>query len=117
MVEELKKIANPLAKNLGVKIAEIRKQREWTQASLAERVGVDTETISRFERGATIPSLMTLEKIAQCLKIGVAELFSESSTVPDDQAVMISAWLSDLNTSDRAFVLDLIKRTCEHLRA
>lgn len=75
-----------IAQRLGGRIAALRKSRRWTQAGLAERVGVDTETISRFERGATLPSLLTLEKLSQCLRVGVGELLAESSGQPDDQA-------------------------------
>jgi transcriptional regulator with XRE-family HTH domain len=35
-----------MARRLGANIAALRKAREWTQSDLAERVGVDTETIS-----------------------------------------------------------------------
>ena len=108
--------AKPLAELLGVRIAEIRKSRKWTQSQLAERLDVEPETISRFERGATVPSLHTLEKLAQTLRVSIGDLLVESSTVPDDQATRVSAWLSELKAADRAFVLDLLKRTCDHLR-
>lgn len=101
---------------LGVRLAQIRRSRKWTQAHLAERLDVEPETISRFERGATVPSLHTLEKLAQTLCVSVGDLLVQSSGVPDDQAARISAWLSDLKPADRAFVLDLVKRTCDHLR-
>ena len=45
----------PLAQRLGTQISTLRKTKEWTQADLAERIGVEPETISRFERGATTP--------------------------------------------------------------
>lgn len=105
-----------LAQRLGTSIAGLRKSRNWTQSDLAERVGVDTETISRFERGVTLPSLLTLEKVSHSLRVGIGELLTESSAQPDDQASMLSAWLAELDESDRGFVLDLIKRTCDHLR-
>lgn len=105
-----------MAHRLGANVAALRKARKWTQSDVAERVGVDTETISRFERGATLPSLLTLEKISKSLRVGVGELLAESSAQPDDQASTLSAWLADLEDADRTFVLDLIKRTCNHLR-
>lgn len=97
-------------------MAALRKKHGWTQAALAERVGVDTETISRFERGVTLPSLLTLEVISDSLRVGVGELLSESSALPNDQAAMLSAWLESLDAPNRAFVVDLVQRTCEHLR-
>jgi transcriptional regulator with XRE-family HTH domain len=113
----LKRSKSSIARRLGVNIGVLRKARSWTQFDLAERVGVDTETISRFERGATLPSLLTLEKISQSLRVGVGELLAESSTQPDDQASMLSAWLIDLDEADRNFVLDLIKTACDHFHS
>jgi len=111
-----KKSHKSLANRLGAKIAALRKARNWTQSELAERVGVDTETISRFERGATLPSLKTVERISHCLRVGLGELLTETSVQPDDQASTLSAWLAELNEVDRAFVVDMVKRACDHFR-
>lgn len=112
-----KKVAGrPLAELLGARIAELRKSRQWTQAQLAERMEVEPETISRFERGATVPSLHTLEKLALILRASIGDLLVESSTAPDDQAMRISAWLSELKPADRALVTDVMQRLCDRLR-
>lgn len=36
---------------LGAQIAQARKERGWTAADLADRVGVQAHTVGRFERG------------------------------------------------------------------
>src|SRR3546814_8228691 len=95
-------LGTSMARRLGANIAALRKAREWSQSDLAERVGVDTETISRFERGATLPSLLTLDKISKSLRIRVGELLAESAAQPDDQASTLSAWPADLDEADRA---------------
>ena len=105
-----------LARKLGANIATRRKARKWSQAELAERLGVAPETISRFERGATLPSLVTLHRIGQVLKSPLAELMAESSPAPDDQAAVIATWLSSLSDDDREYVLDLVKMACDHAR-
>jgi transcriptional regulator with XRE-family HTH domain len=105
-----------MAQRLGKIIAAQRKALGWTQSDLAERIGVETETVSRFERGATLPSLPTLEKLSHSLRVGIGKLLTETSIQPDDQVSMLSAWLADLGDGDRDFVLDLIRRTCNHLR-
>lgn len=115
MVDKSGAIARP-GRGLGKQIAERRKAIEWTQEQLAERLGVDAETVSRFERGVTAPSLLTLERLARALKTSAAELLSESSNEPTAQAVRISAWIDDLAERDRVFVVDQVKRLCEHLR-
>lgn len=52
---------------IGAQIARLRKDRQLTQERLAELIGVATETISRLERGVSIPSLKTLTRISQAL--------------------------------------------------
>jgi transcriptional regulator with XRE-family HTH domain len=47
----------------------------WSQARLAERVNLSTETISRLETGTTLPSLTRLASIARALDIDLRDLF------------------------------------------
>ncbi len=105
-----------LAKRLGQQIAERRRDLSWTQDQLAERLGVDTETISRFERGVTVPALLTIEKLAGILKTSVANLLSEASISPSDQAIRISAWLASLPPEDGEFIVAHVKTLCDHMR-
>ena len=98
-------------------IATRRRQLELTQAQLAERLGVDTETLSRFERGKHLPSLTTLERLAGILRSTVAELLAEAPTFPEEDALAISAWLSLLNPEDRTFVKGMLKQFCEYFVA
>lgn len=115
MVDKHKIQGLTLALRLGKGIAEKRKHGGWTQAYVAEKVGVDSETISRFERGATLPSLITLEKLALVLNSTAADLLEGSSSQPNDQAEIIAAWLLSLSEKDRLFVTELVKKTCQHL--
>lgn len=116
MVDE-KELRHSLVSRLGAKLVVQRKRRGRTQSELAELVGVDTETISRFERGVSLPSLLTLEKISRSLRVGVGELLAESIAQADDQVQLFSEWIADLDEADRRYVLDLIKNTCSHLRS
>jgi transcriptional regulator with XRE-family HTH domain len=63
-----------IEKLIGHSIARIRKDRELTQAQLAEMIDTTVETISRLERGVSIPSLKTLVKISRALHIPIKEL-------------------------------------------
>lgn len=100
---------------LGVNISERRKKLGWTQAELAERIGVDTETVSRFERGSNLPSLLRLEKLADALKIPLYRLVASSSPKSDDQALILNEWISELAPKDREFALSTLKQLCIHL--
>lgn len=57
-------------------IRDARAARGWTQAELAERVGVSRKTINTVENGIFIPSTLVALKIAHTLEMTVEELFS-----------------------------------------
>ena len=106
-----------LAQRLGKQISIRRRACQWSQDQLAEQIGVATETISRFERGAVLPSLATLQKLAQILGARISDLLSESSSLPDDQAEVLLTWLRPLSKDERTFVLDQVKRSCDFLKS
>lgn len=101
-----------LPKRLGLNIAQRRKQIGWTQANLAERMKMEPESISRFERGATLPSLATLELLAGELNVTVADLLAECSDSAYSEAQRISGWLSKLQPDARKIVLDGLQKLC-----
>lgn len=104
-----------LAARLSKNIASRRRMLDLTQAQLAERLNIDTETLSRFERGRHHPSLATLEKLAEQLQTTIAALLDEPAPLADDDALAMTAWLMALDENDRNFVRDQFKRTCHHL--
>jgi len=110
-----RKPSSPLPGLLGKNIKERRNQLGWTQATLAELVNVDVETISRIERGAIVPSVLKLEQIANILGLPLAELLRSSSTLAQDQSLEIFDWLRGLSDADRQFVLAAMQQLCRHL--
>lgn len=106
-----------LAKRLGKRIAERRKALGWTQDALAERVAVDAETISRFERGAHLPSLPTLERLAAALRAEIGELLSKAGSIGNaDNDAVLNAWMDGLSEEDKGFVMTVARECCDHLR-
>ncbi|MEI7841948.1 MAG: helix-turn-helix transcriptional regulator [Gallionellaceae bacterium] len=110
-----KKPASLLPGLLGKNIRERRSQLGWTQATLAELVKVDVETISRIERGAIVPSVLKLEQVANVLGLPLAEVLRSSSTLAQDQSLEILGWLQSLSEADRQFVLAATQQLCRHL--
>ena len=53
-------MSKDIAVRLGRNIAEARKASGRTQAEVAEKVGIDTVSLSRIERGTVSPSITTL---------------------------------------------------------
>ena len=64
-----------LSKRLGKRIYLFRKQNKLTQSALAERARISNEFMSSVERGAKLPSLPTLQRIAGVLGVGIKDLF------------------------------------------
>jgi len=65
-----------LGKQLGRRIYGFRKQHKLTQAALAEKAKISNEFMSAVERGAKLPSLDVLERIAGALKVEIKDLFN-----------------------------------------
>lgn len=65
-----------LARQLGRRIYGFRKQSGLTQAGLAEKAKISNEFMSAVERGAKLPSVEVLERIAAGLKVEIKDLFN-----------------------------------------
>ena len=65
-----------MAEGLTNSLREARTARGWTQADLAERVGVTRKTINTVENGVFVPSTLLALKLAQALHTTVEGLFS-----------------------------------------
>ena len=57
------------------RLREARAVRGWTQADLAERVGVTRKTINTVENGVFVPSTVLALKLARVLESTVEALF------------------------------------------
>jgi len=64
-----------IEKQIGAQLARVRRERGLTQSELAELINVTTETISRLERGVSIPSLKTIENVGNALNIHLRDIF------------------------------------------
>lgn len=70
-------MTQPAAKALGKRIKGLRVDKGWTQATLAEALGCESMTVSRYERGEYAPSIEVLEQIATTLGIGIEDFFAK----------------------------------------
>ena len=60
----------------GVTIRQLRESRNLTQAELAERIGVSSKTVSKWETAKGLPDISLLQPLAQALGISVIELMN-----------------------------------------
>ncbi len=59
---------------IGKFIAELRKEKNMTQAELGEKIGVTNKTISRWENGNYMPDISVIQMLCATLDIGINEL-------------------------------------------
>lgn len=70
-------------------IKKLRTEQGLSQDELAERVHVVRQTVSKWERGTSVPDVDSLVALARALGVSAAELLGESAMVekkPDDLA-------------------------------
>jgi transcriptional regulator with XRE-family HTH domain len=85
-----------IKKQFGVKLFQLRSEAGITQARLAEKTNLSVDSISRIERGERAPSLESIEKISNALKIRSAELFNfegeEIAALSDNPFESLALW-------------------------
>ena len=60
----------------GEKLKQLREEKGMTQQTLAEKLYVTRQAVSRWECGARYPDLLTAKKIARILNVSVDEMLS-----------------------------------------
>lgn len=63
-------------KRMGAFIAELRREKNWTQEELGERLGVSNKTVSRWETGSYMPGIEILSLLSREFGVGLNELVS-----------------------------------------
>ena len=72
---------------IGVLLKELRKEKNLTQAELAEKLGVSNRSISRWENGMTMPDFDLLIELADFYGVDIREILDgeRSNTNMDGQ--------------------------------
>ena len=69
---------------IGSNIAAYRKRGGLTQAGLAEKLNYTDKAVSKWERGESIPDVLTLMQLAELFEIEVGELLADPNELPGD---------------------------------
>lgn len=64
------------ALDLGARVRELRKARDWTLEQAANQAGLARSTLSKIENGQMSPTYEALKKLATGLEISVPQLFT-----------------------------------------
>src|SRR5688572_13911271 len=69
---------------IGEKIAKARKKISLSQAQLAEQLFISPQAVGKWERGESIPDIVTMNTLAKILGVDL-NYFSENSRHPDNE--------------------------------
>jgi len=76
MLSSGKEVASMNTYVTGTTIRQLRETRNMTQGALAEKIGVSSKTISKWETAKGLPDISLLQPLAQALGISVIELMN-----------------------------------------
>jgi transcriptional regulator with XRE-family HTH domain len=75
----------PIAPGFPARVAELRKEKGFTQQQLAERVGVHVQQLKRYEAGISQPTLDVIRNLAMTLGVSSDQLlFGKDERGPDE---------------------------------
>ena len=87
-------------------IAELRREKQFTQVQLADTIRVSDKAISRWETGRGFPDIDNLEALSECLDVSIAELIKGEriiESVSGDE-------LNDINSDGLSLTRSLIAK-------
>lgn len=103
-------------KLIGERIKQVRKSKNMTQETLAEKLNVSIGYVSQVERGITKISLDLLGAISTILDCDVATLISETAIRSNEyMTTEIIEAIRSLDDKKRRYILEIIKLTNEKL--
>jgi transcriptional regulator with XRE-family HTH domain len=70
---------NVIVTKFGVAVRQFREANDWSQEALAEQAGLNRSFIGEIERGTSIASIVTVDKIARALGVRAANLLEVAS--------------------------------------
>ena len=72
-----------LKRRIGSNIAAYRKRLGWTQAELAEKLNYSDKAVSKWERGESVPDVLTMADMAGKLGTTVNDLLADPNALPE----------------------------------
>lgn len=93
---------------LGRALAATRNARGWSQAHVAQQLGIDSETVSRIERGHVI-RLDRLLDLALVYEVPISSLFNDAPGPRPRVGEEIALLVSLLDEENQRWVLEMVR--------
>ncbi|WP_025733553.1 HTH-type transcriptional regulator PuuR [Carnimonas nigrificans] len=74
---------------IGERLAELRKQRQYSQRKVAELAGLTHSAVSTVEQNKVSPSISTLHKLLGVYGMSLADFFAEQEAAPAPPSIVI----------------------------
>ena len=68
----------------GKRLKQLRINKDWSQSDLAAKLKIDTQRVSKFERGITRPPLEVLPKLAELFEVSLDYLITGNSYIEEE---------------------------------
>ena len=69
-------------------IADLRKEKDWSQADLANKTGISQVMVGKYERGDASPSIEVAKKIADAFEVSLDFLVGKGLNATFDKKTM-----------------------------
>jgi transcriptional regulator with XRE-family HTH domain len=89
--QRMSDLADAMASSWGDRVARRREALHFSQAELADMVGLNERQIRRFEQGDALPRDLIKLRIAAALRSRLAELFPYPTVVPPAPGTLTKA--------------------------
>lgn len=106
-----------LISKIGPRLAERRREIGLTQASMAERMGIAEESLSRLESGRVTPTIERLIQFCDVLGLSLDTVLLQASALPSDEAKVLLMSIEDLTPAQREVVLANARNLADLLRS
>jgi len=111
-----KLLKKSIYKTIGNNIKLFRRKEKLTLNELSKKTGISPSFLSNIESGLKQPTLLTLEKIANALKINITSLFinreKSTNTISSEDAnitLNIIKIISEKSIEDKKKILNILK--------
>lgn len=95
--------------NIGKRISELRKEKNWSQSDLAKAVESTRDIIGKYERGEHSPSIEMATKIAEALEVSVDYLLGkERFGKYDKESIKRLEGIQKMDADTRGKLFDII---------
>lgn len=87
--------------SIGKNLRKARLERRLTQEALGVKLGIAPQTISKWERGESLPDAVLLPKLTEILGISLDRLFDQKAASFEDATAAVKNFLSALDEKER----------------